>query len=56
MKVKEVWFMGCFGFGVIVVVVDDGVQLNYFDLRKNIVKYILFFFLIYFVKFFLVFC
>lgn len=32
--------MGCFGLGVIIVVVDGGVQMDYLDLRKNIVKYI----------------
>ncbi|XP_078325535.1 furin-like protease kpc-1 isoform X2 [Crassostrea virginica] len=36
MKVQEAWSKGRSGSGVVVAVVDDGVQLNHPDLRQNI--------------------
>ena len=53
MKVQEAWSKGRSGSGVVVAVVDDGVQLNHPDLRQNIVKCTVIFILTYFLKFIL---
>lgn len=38
MKIKEVWEFGYIGRGVIIGIVDNGVDINYLDLKVNIVS------------------
>lgn len=37
MKIVEVWEFGFIGRGVIIGIVDNGVEINYFDLKMNVV-------------------
>lgn len=38
MKIVEVWEFGYMGRGVIIGIVDNGVDINYLDLKVNIVS------------------
>lgn len=40
MKIQEAWSTGRSGAGVVIAVVDDGVQLNHPDLQQNVVSYL----------------
>lgn len=41
MDIQEAWSMSLTGHGIVVAVVDSGVDLNHTDLRRNIVIYVI---------------
>lgn len=46
MKIVEVWEFGFIGRGVIIGIVDNGVEINYFDLKVNVVCIMLFIYIL----------